>query len=218
MLLDVEMVGSFADLFARIIDFRSPFTFSHSRTISVTAGCLAGCMGFSASERRLMRIAGLLHDLGKLAVPNEILEKNGPLDAHERNVIKRHAYHTWRVLETVKDFDLIKEWGALHHERLDGKGYPFHRTADELTLGSRVMAVADVFTALTEERPYRRPMSFERALGVLEDMAEAKGLDAQVVWTLRHNEDKIESARRDVLEAAADDYQSFREGSKGAKQ
>jgi HD-GYP domain-containing protein (c-di-GMP phosphodiesterase class II) len=90
----------------------------------------------------------------------------------------------------------ISEWAAFHHERLDGKGYPFHHTADDLTLGSRIMAVADVFTALTEDRPYRAAMSSQGSLDVLRSLAEKGGVDAEVVRTLANDHDGIDTARR----------------------
>jgi HD-GYP domain-containing protein (c-di-GMP phosphodiesterase class II) len=143
----------------------------------------------------MMRIAGFLHDLGKLAVPTEILEKPGKLTPEEFTVIRSHTYYTYRILDTLDDFDTINTWGAFHHERLNGKGYPFHHTGDVLSLGSRIMCVADVFTAITENRPYRAGMSLSDALTVLRTMAGSNSLDPEIVSLLTNNTSDINTAR-----------------------
>src|SRR5208337_2538002 len=101
-------------------------------------------------------IAGLLHDIGKLSVPEDILEKPAPLDCSEVNKIKAHSFMTHRILENIGSLDKITQWASLHHERLNGTGYPYHYGKEKLPVGARIIAVADVFTALTENRPYRK--------------------------------------------------------------
>ena len=97
------------------------------------------------TEIQDLKIAGYLHDLGKLAVPKEILEKPGKLTATEFNIVKTHAYYGYRTLETVRGLEKINNCGTLHHECLDGSGYPFHLNGDNLSIGSRIMAIADIF-------------------------------------------------------------------------
>ena len=124
-------------------------------------------MGFSAWECQLIRVAGNLHDLGKLAVPAEILEKSGQLTDAEYNLIKGHSFYTYHILEAIDELEIITAWAAFHHERLDGSGYPFQISGDQLSLPARIVAVADVFTAITEDRPYRVGMDPDQALSVL---------------------------------------------------
>jgi len=193
--LDLKRLNDLALFFSHIIDFRSSFTATHSCGVAASAEALAKCAGFCRRERDMMRIAGFLHDLGKLAVPTEILEKPGKLTPEEFTVIRSHTYYTYRILDTLEDFDTINTWGAFHHERINGKGYPFHHTGDVLSLGSRIMCVADVFTAITENRPYRAGMSLSDALTVLRTMAESNSLDPDIVALLTDNINDINAAR-----------------------
>ena len=160
-----------------------------------TAETLAGLAGFSKREREYMRIAGLLHDLGKLAVPREILEKPGKLDKSEFDIIRAHTYHTYRILDTLEDFDTINTWGSFHHERLNGKGYPFHHDGDVLSLGSRIMCVSDVFTAITEDRPYRPGMPQKEVTGVLRSMVKSGSIDGSIVKLLEQNLEEVNGVR-----------------------
>jgi len=195
IVMDLDQLNDLAMLFAKIIDFRSSFTATHSSGVSASAVHLAKLCGFSERECRMMKIAGYLHDLGKLAVPREILEKPGSLTPKEFNIIRSHTFHTYRILETVEDFETINTWGAFHHERLNGKGYPFHHKGKDLSLGSRIMCVADVFTAVTEDRPYRKGMSNAETIKVLKSMAQSGTLDATIVSTLESHFEEINGIR-----------------------
>ncbi|MCG0276504.1 MAG: HD domain-containing protein, partial [Thermosediminibacteraceae bacterium] len=169
--LDMEKLTDIAKLFSQIIDFRSRFTATHSSGVAASAELLAKLAGFSGRECQMMRIAGYLHDLGKLAVPPEILEKPRQLTKEEFEIIRCHPFFTYRILEPLKELYEITTWASFHHERLDGNGYPFHYSGHDLPLGARIMAVADVFCAITEDRPYRKGMTKEEALNVLDEMA-----------------------------------------------
>jgi HD-GYP domain-containing protein (c-di-GMP phosphodiesterase class II) len=193
--LDLSQLHELAALFARIIDFRSRFTATHSAGVAATAEALANATGFSRRECEHMRIAGLLHDLGKLAVPREVLEKAGKLDESEFDLIRAHTYHTYRILDTLDDFDILNTWAAFHHERLTGGGYPFHHGADVLSLGSRIMCVADVFTATAEDRPYRPGMKPLEVRDILRSMVKSGALDGAVVDILERNVESISAAR-----------------------
>jgi HD-GYP domain-containing protein (c-di-GMP phosphodiesterase class II) len=193
--LDLAQLRELAALFARIIDFRSRFTATHSAGVAAAAEALAKSAGFSRRECEHMKIAGLLHDLGKLAVPREVLEKAGKLDSSEFDLIRAHTYHTYRILDTLDDFDTINMWAAFHHERLTGGGYPFHHAADDLSLGSRIMGVADVFTATAEDRPYRAGMKPEEVRDILYSMVKSGSLDGAVVDLLERNVEAVSAAR-----------------------
>ena len=207
--LDLEGLLGLARLFCQIIDFRSRFTATHSSGVSSSAEALSRFAGFSERECQMMRIAGYLHDLGKLAVPGEILEKPAKLTENEFNIIRSHTFHTYRILETISDLDIINTWASFHHERLDGSGYPFHIKGQDLSLGSRIMAVADVFTAITEARPYRKEMPSDKALQLLQEMADNSRLDSNVVSTLKLHFDDINSVRIAAQAASVEEYRQF---------
>jgi HD-GYP domain-containing protein (c-di-GMP phosphodiesterase class II) len=137
------------------------------------------------------RIAGHLHDLGKMVIPTSILEKPDCLTTEEYAVIKQHTYWTYEVLKSINGMDAIAEWAAWHHERLDGSGYPFHIDGDRISSGARIMAVADTFTAMTEDRPYRPGMDKSSAIGVLKRQSKRHALDAVVVRQVIQNYEDI---------------------------
>ncbi len=202
------------EFMSKIIDFRSPFTAMHSAGVSATATALAELAGMSDDECGLMRIAGYLHDIGKLKISNDILEKPGKLTDEEFNVMKEHVYYTWVILKDVKGFEQIAPWAAFHHEKLNGNGYPFHLKESELSLGSRIMTVADIFTALSEDRPYRKQMDKEKVLSIIRGDAERGLLSPRVVDLLEENYEMINEKRDVVSKAASKKYQeSLREQS-----
>lgn len=208
-IFNMEGLTRLAKFFAQLIDFRSSFTATHSSGVAASAVALAEYMAFSDTECLTMRVAGYLHDLGKLAVPTEILEKPGKLTLDEWKIVKAHTYHGYRALEPIADLRTINAWGSFHHERLDGKGYPFYLDSKTLTLGSRIMAVADVFTAITEDRPYRKGMGSQEAISTIKQFSQNGALDANVVGTLIKNFDDINTARIEAQHTSMADYQLF---------
>ncbi len=178
----------YANIAHRIIDFRSRFTSTHSMGVATSSSALADKMGFSVLDTELMKSAGLMHDLGKLCIPEYILEKPGPLDKNEFNIIKSHTYHTYRILNSITGLEKVQDWAAFHHEKLDGTGYPFQLNANQLDLGSRIMAVADMFTALIEDRPYRPAKPVEYAMDMINS---SKNLDYDVKACLNQNLEEI---------------------------
>lgn len=180
-----------ARIFARIIDFRSRYTATHSVGVAFTAERLAHTFGFSKNECKMMLIAGYLHDLGKLTIDNGLLEKPGVLSKKEFDIIRTHTFYTYEILKNIKGFETINKWASYHHERLDGNGYPFHLKDDEIPLGSKIMAVADVFTAVTEPRPYRPSMERSEVINVLRDMAEKRAICGEVVRVVAENLEEL---------------------------
>jgi HD-GYP domain-containing protein (c-di-GMP phosphodiesterase class II) len=200
---DLEKIGQ---IFSRIVDFRSAFTSTHSIGVATAAELLAARFCFGKRECRLMRIAGHLHDIGKVSVPNAILEKPGKLDPDEFDVIRAHTYHTFHILSTIGGFEEISMWAAHHHERLNGEGYPFRLRGDELPLGSRIMCVADVFTAVTENRPYRKGTGRKETESILLGMVESESLDARIVRALLDDYEVIDGIRADAQAGYAEEY------------
>jgi putative nucleotidyltransferase with HDIG domain len=182
---DDEDLDRIASAFADIVDAKSPLTASHSQRVAGYAASLADKLGLSAAEATDVRRAGLLHDLGKLGVPNAILDKPAALTAAEYEEIKRHPELTLRILAPVVQLEAVAEMAARHHERLDGRGYFRGLAAPSLALGARIVAVADVYEALTSDRPYRASMPYEQAIAILDE--ETGGhLAHDVVAALKH--------------------------------
>jgi putative nucleotidyltransferase with HDIG domain len=167
LVADEPRLDQIAEAFAGVIDAKSPWTYRHSDRACLIAMSLAASLG--ASERTLvdLRRAALLHDVGKLAISNRILDKPGRLTRAEFAKIREHPRITAQVLARVPGFSHLVAIAAAHHERLDGRGYPRGLTAGELTMPMRVLAVADVYEALTSARPYRRAMTSDEALAVM---------------------------------------------------
>jgi len=178
--VEVEQI---ANVFAKIIDSKSSYTYNHSRGVADIAGRLAPMVLETEQEIFQLRIAALLHDIGKLAVSKEVLDKPGRLSPREFEQIKSHPYYTKIILGQVHGFEVIKEWAGNHHETIDGSGYPEHRT--DLTKPERLIAMADVFQALTENRPYRPPMSIEQALEVMRQMATENKLCGECISLIK---------------------------------
>lgn len=204
--IDINNIMTFANLVCMIVDFKSPFTATHSSGVAQCAMLLAEMSGMSEFEVKQMEAAGLLHDLGKLVVSNAILEKPAGLTHAEMAVMKQHTYFTFSVLNSVRGLQMIAEWGAYHHERLDGKGYPFRREAREMNLGARIMAVSDIFTALAEDRPYRKGMEAERIKMILQEQASRGIQDHRIVKLLLENVVEIRRAVTEKQEQARHFY------------
>lgn len=181
--IDGEGLTGVCQAFAEIIDAKSPFTFRHSSGVAVYALQLGEQLGMGAAELRQLYRAALLHDIGKLGVSNRILDKPGTLTAEERTAIQLHAGYTFDILTRVAAFADFAAVAAQHHERLDGTGYPWGLSGEALTLEARIMAVADVYEALTADRPYRAGLPPAKALQILEREAGAK-VDADCVAAL----------------------------------
>ncbi len=194
-LLDLEDLRGFSRFISHIIDFRSRFTATHSRGVAAVARELADRFNFSKDGIKSMGVAGNLHDLGKLGVPTSILDKPGKLTHEEFEIMKLHALHCDQVLSRIPGLETINDWASSHHERVDGTGYHTGKGEENLSLGARILAVADVFTAVTEDRPYRNGMLRADALSVLKDMSATRKLDAEVVFCLENAYDDIDSAR-----------------------
>jgi HD-GYP domain-containing protein (c-di-GMP phosphodiesterase class II) len=156
-----------AEAFAAIVDAKSPFTGRHSAGVALHAATIGNELGWSAHVLRDLRRGALLHDLGKLGISNTILDKPGKLDADEFRRIKAHPVYTEQILARVPGFAPLAAAAAAHHERLNGSGYPNGLQAAELTPYTRALAVADVFEALTADRPYRDGMPIDRALEIM---------------------------------------------------
>jgi HD-GYP domain-containing protein (c-di-GMP phosphodiesterase class II) len=193
---DLDGLQDFGRLYSILVDARSPFTATHSWGVASVAGFLATCSGFDAATAMQIEIAAQLHDIGKLAVPNSIIEKPSGLTAAEFGNVRSHAYYTGLLLERIPGMACIAQWASSHHEKLDGAGYPQRLAGAQIAGEARVIAVADRFVALTEDRPYRAGMSGAGALKLLAADAEKGAIDHRVVETLHAQFDTIDTIRR----------------------
>lgn len=170
-MVDEDFLDDIARAFARVIDAKSPFTHGHSERVALYTDMICAELDYTPAARRWMKRAALLHDVGKLGVSNEILDKPGKLTEAEFARIKQHATYTEEILSEIAAFSDMAVVAAAHHERLDGKGYPKGLSAPDLSRDMRVIAVADIFDALTADRPYRAAMPMEKVAAILDEMA-----------------------------------------------
>jgi len=171
VLADEGRLDDIARAFARVIDAKSPFTYLHSERVAELAVTIGRRLHFAEAEVRDLRRAALLHDIGKLGVSTLILDKADRLTERERAEVRVHPAYTQRILERVTAFAGIVEVASAHHERLDGKGYHLGLPAERLSPMSRALAVADVYEALTADRPYRRGLPRNEAVAILRGLS-----------------------------------------------
>jgi putative nucleotidyltransferase with HDIG domain len=164
---DEDAVDNICSAFAEIIDAKSPFTYRHSNGVADAALDIGRCFGFSVRDLKLLRRAALLHDIGKLSVSNEILEKPGKLTAEEWKIVRDHPYHTYQILNRIPGFEELASEAAAHHEKLDGSGYWRGWNETQLSTFSRILVVADIFDALRAKRPYRDSLPLEKVFEIM---------------------------------------------------
>lgn len=165
---------------AKMVDLKDAYTLNHSRRVAMFARDIGEAMGFDGERLKKLVIAGLLHDVGKVGIPDAMLKKPGKLTNQEFMEIKRHPVKGAELLRTVSGMEDVAVWVSQHHERLDGKGYPEGLQGDEISLEGRIIAVADAFEAMTSDRAYRSKLPTAVALGELEKHAGTQ-FDAEVV-------------------------------------
>lgn len=184
ILISEKRLDDIAEAFALVVDSKSPFTAGHSRRTALYAEAIAETLGISQERRRWLWRGALLHDLGKLGVSNDILDKPGKLDASEWEAVKKHAQLTEDILGRVHVFRDLAPMAAAHHERLDGQGYPRGLKAEDIPLETRIITVADIFDAITAERPYRGPIPVPEALKMMQQ-ERGKAVDGDCLDALQ---------------------------------
>lgn len=184
--LDYNEIHSITKTLSKIIDAKSQYTQAHSSGLSDKIERMAEFYGMDSIMTLKLLIATDLHDLGKLAVSNNLLDSPGKLSKDEYEKVKKHAAITKLCLQNIKGFGEITEWASNHHEKLDGSGYPKGLKAKDLDFNSRLVACLDIYQALREKRPYRNPMDHNNAIEILMSMVEVGQLDRKIVCDINN--------------------------------
>jgi len=162
------------------IELRDPYTIGHSIQVADLAMSIAQELEFSERETNLIEFAGLLHDVGKIIVPEAILQKKSVLNDEEWQIIKKHVVHSAKIIEPIRNLRSVQNWILHHHEQWDGSGYPDGISAEKIPLQSRILAVCDAYSAMTGDRPYRKALSDEDAKREIINVS-GKQLDPKIV-------------------------------------
>lgn len=188
--LDDDYLDDIASAFGQVVDSKSPYTSGHSMRVALYTDLIAETLGLSQERRRWLKRGALLHDVGKLGVSNSVLDKPGKLDADEWAAVQAHAAYTEAILSRIGAFAELARVSGAHHERLDGKGYPRGVSADEICLETRIITTADIFDAITAERPYRGAVPIPKTLEI---MAENVGtaIDPECFEALKKAIDRL---------------------------
>jgi putative nucleotidyltransferase with HDIG domain len=192
-----ETLDNICGAFAQIVDAKSPFTFNHSNGVANASVTIARRLGLSPQRVIFVRHAALLHDLGKLGVSNAILEKPAKLTDEEWKSMKRHPEDTWRILNSIPYFAELSEVAASHHEKLNGTGYWRGLNAEQMSKEARIIVVADIFDALSANRPYRDSLPLEKVFSIM-GKDTPHGLDGDCVRALEESGVSSDQAFRDL--------------------
>lgn len=185
--MEFPELRSLVRVFSCIVDAKSHYTKQHSDGVASLARYLGGLFQLPEETCEMLELAGLLHDIGKLRVPDELLEKRGHLTETERIVMRRHSFDTYSVLQNIRGLERVSLWASQHHERVDGTGYPYETKDSDISLEARIVAVADVFQALAQQRPYRGPLEPQAILANLKQEVASGKLDGSVVSVVEAN-------------------------------
>lgn len=189
--LNIDEFLQFSRAIARIVDYRSRIQVRHSRNVANIAAFLAGNLKYKDEKIKKIKISGYLHDIGKVALSSSILLKNQGLSKRDMYYIKVHPYKTYIVLKNSISFEDITIWSSYHHEKLNGKGYPFRLKNDEIPEEARIVTIADIYSALREDRPYRKGMNGKRVISYMKKLSKGNYIDKDIYEILYENQEEI---------------------------
>lgn len=207
--LSTEELLNISKMMSQIIDFRSPFTATHSQGIAEVAINLARKSNISEQNCLQIKVAALLHDLGKLIIPLDILEKADKLEKQEWAIMRSHSYYSNYCLQAAESMANIREWASYHHEKLNGQGYPFGLESNLIPYEAKLIAVADIFTALTEDRPYRKGMKIEKVRGILAEQVSQGELEPKVTAIITDNLAEFNGLRKTAQKKTRQKFKAF---------
>ena len=178
--LDFDHIFALGEMMSHIVDAKSPFTHAHSLRVADLAQALAGLLDLPTRQGHMLRLAGLLHDVGKLRTPDDILEKAGPLSEGERDRMTRHPLDSKLVLTALFPHAPMHRWAAQHHEKLNGTGYPFGWQGEQIEPETRILTICDIFQALCQVRPYRGRLPVEEVIAIMTKMEAGGEIDPDI--------------------------------------
>ena len=182
-----EDLSSLMHIFSSIVDAKSTYTKEHSDGVASLARYLGEHMQLDEEQCDLLELTGLLHDIGKLRVPDELLEKPSPLTTEEKFILSRHSFDTYNILCNINGLERVALWASQHHERVNGSGYPYRFSLESLSIEARIIAVADVFQAMAQRRPYREALELKDIMFILKQQVDDGRLDPDVVACVAQN-------------------------------
>lgn len=189
--IDFAGLEGIATTFSHIIDAKSPFTHEHSQNTARVAALLSEKFGCHHHVTDKLRVAAMFHDIGKLRVPDEILEKPGRLDEEERRIIEQHPEDSWKILCKMRGLEDVASWTRMHHEKLNGKGYPRGLRGDEIAPEAQILAVADIFQSLLQKRPYRIKMEMDQVYAIMDKMVDEGEINAHLVSLIKDHQEEF---------------------------
>lgn len=181
--LDIDSLTFYdlTNILKAILNTKSPFTYEHSSRVAILASSMANYYNFDEQKKEEFIFAAIFHDVGKLLVPNSIINKKGPLTKEEFMIIKEHPLHTNKLLKKVPVFNNICKWASQHHEKLNGSGYPYGLVENQLCFESQLLSVIDIYEALSSDRPYREALSEENLSQIMYEMSNKGELNKMIV-------------------------------------
>ncbi len=185
--IGLDDLKKFALIIAEIVDAKSHFTTEHSLGVARVTRLIAKHIGISGNRLDLLEVAALLHDIGKLQIPDEVLESPLKLTPLERVFMKKHSFATYQILKRVSGFEDLARWASQHHESLNGTGYPFHMLDGEVPMEARIIKVADIYQALAQNRPYRKALPAYEILDHLRNLQSDNEVDSVLVDFVAQN-------------------------------
>lgn len=189
--LGFDEIEALGELISQIVDIKSPFTHYHSLRVADLTYTLSGLMGYDHYNKRILRLSGLLHDVGKLRTPDEVLEKPGALTPDEQALMRCHPLDSKHVLQALFPNTPIAKWASEHHEKLDGSGYPFGWSSEKIDEPTRILTICDIFQALCQKRPYRDRLSADDVIQIMDKMASQGEIDPTIYHLLKVNRTEL---------------------------
>ncbi len=185
--MDFHELRDVMRVFSYVVDAKSPYTKAHSDGVARLSRFIGTLFDLPQDTCEMLELAGLLHDIGKLRLPDEILEKTDSLNEEEHSQILRHSFDTYNILKNIKGLEKIAVWASQHHEREDGSGYPYHLRQNTISFEAQIVSVADVFQALAQKRPYRDALNPDMIMEILNEQVDDGKLNREVVMCIDHH-------------------------------
>jgi HD-GYP domain-containing protein (c-di-GMP phosphodiesterase class II) len=207
--LDEESTINVARFAAYAVDFRSQYTYAHSSGVSSIAEYCGRRLGWDEREIYKIKIAGLLHDIGKLILPREIIEKNGPLNPRELSLVQTHPFYSNVLIKQMGEMEDLHEYASFHHERMDGTGYPFHIEGEKFKMEAQAIAISDIVCAMLEDRAYRPRKGKNFIESILEDCKRSKMFYPELADCFLESLDAVLEIHQQIEQDALKDYMAW---------